>query len=256
MALAVLFDLDGVISDTAVTHAQAWKAVFDQVLSSDDSKFTPFDEKIDYLRYVDGKSRQAGIADFLASRGIHLPMGDAIDSGIDSIQGIGNTKNAVFRALLETAGVKIFPDALRAIEKFRAGGVELGLASSSKNARLVLEKAGLSAHFKSILDGMVAEAQGVASKPDPAFYRCAANLVGRDPSQCIVFEDAISGVMSAKLAGAGCVVGVSRQGNENSLKEHGADIVLETLDELDTYLGDDVCNQLGALLLSKKENRT
>jgi beta-phosphoglucomutase family hydrolase len=232
MALAVLFDLDGVISDTAVTHAQAWKAVFDQVLSSEDSKFTPFDEEIDYLRYVDGKSRQVGISDFLVSRGIHLPMGDANDSGIDSIQGIGNTKNAVFRALLETAGVKIFPDALRAIEKFRAAGVDLGLASSSKNARLVLEKAGLAGCFKSILDGTTAERDGINSKPDPAFYRRAAELLGRVPAECIVFEDAISGVISAKQAGVGLVVGVCRKGDGVSLQTSGADIIVSSFNEL------------------------
>jgi HAD superfamily hydrolase (TIGR01509 family) len=256
MTPAILFDLDGVISDTAVTHAQAWKVVFDQVLSKVKKESAAFDEQYDYLRYVDGKSRQAGIADFLTSRGINFPIGDVNDHGIESIQGIGNKKNAVFRALLEASGVKIFPDALRAIKKFRASGVELGLASSSKNARIVLERAGLSAQFKAILDGMVAETNGVASKPDPAFYRCAAALAGFKLSECIVFEDAIAGVISAKQAGAGFVVGVARHGNENKLKGHGADLILATLDELDDHLGKDVRNQLEILLKSKKENTT
>lgn len=255
MTLAVLFDLDGVISDTAVTHAQAWKIVFDQALLVNKKGSLPFDKERDYLRYVDGKSRQAGIADFLASRGIIFPLGEFSDDGINSIQGIGNRKNTIFRDLLEKNGVKIFPDALRAIQKLRASGVELGLASSSKNARNILDMVGLSVQFKSILDGVVAEASGVASKPDPDFYRFAADLLGFHPSDCIIFEDAISGVVSAKQAGAGYIVGVARRGNENELKEYGADLVLTTLDELNDRFGENFCDQLETLLRSKGESK-
>lgn len=233
MPLAVLFDLDGVISDTASVHAKAWKVVFDQVLATAGHAFVPFDESADYLRYVDGKTRLAGITDFLRSRGINLPEGTLDSVGIKTIQGIGNTKNAVFRDLLESDGVTIFEDALRAIDALRNDGVEIGLASSSKNARVVLEKAGLVECFKSIMDGVVAENDGVASKPDPAFYRRAAALLDRNPSQCIVLEDAISGVISAKLAGAGLVIGICRSGDRGELVANGADLIVSSLDELE-----------------------
>lgn len=231
--LAVLFDLDGVISDTASVHAKAWKAVFDEVLTIDRRRYAPFAEPEDYLRYLDGKTRLAGIEDFLRSRAIDLPLGGADALGIDSIHGIGNTKNAIFRDLLDTSGVTIFNDALRLLETLRAAGSDIGLASSSKNARVVLEKAGLTGCFKSILDGLVAEENGVASKPHPAFYRYAAGLLGRSPERCIVIEDAISGVVSAKRAGTGLVIGISRHGDGQVLRANGADMVVSSLDELD-----------------------
>lgn len=231
--LVVLFDLDGVISDTASVHAKAWKAVFDDVLTIDGRRYAPFAEPEDYLRYLDGKTRLAGIEDFLRSRAIDLPLGVANAAGIDSIHGIGNTKNAVFRNLLATNGVTIFADALRLIEMLQTVGADIGLASSSKNARLVLEKAGLTGCFKSILDGLVAEEYGVASKPHPDFYRHAASLLGRSPKQCVVIEDAISGVVSAKQAGTGLVIGIARHGDGQSLRANGADMVLSSLDELD-----------------------
>jgi len=241
MSLAVLFDLDGVISDTASLHAKAWKIVFDQVLSNAGNDFAPF-EVSDYLRYVDGKSRLVGITDFLNSRGIELYQGTINDTGIDTVHGIGNTKNSVFRDLLESDGVTIFEDAFRVIDTLRSNGAEIGLASSSKNARIVLDKAGLTGYFKSIFDGKVAENDGVASKPDPAFYRHAAALLGHKTSQCIVLEDAISGVVSAKLAGAGLVIGLCRNGNENELATNGADLVVSSLDELDIECSQDYLN--------------
>lgn len=228
-----MFDLDGVISDTALVHSKAWKIVFDDVLILDGRCCTPFAEPEDYLQHLDGKTRQAGIEDFLRARAIDLPLGGADATGIDSIHGIGNTKNAVFRDLLTTNGVTIYADALRLLEMLQTVGADIGLASSSKNARLVLEKAGLTGCFKSILDGVVAEKAGVASKPDPAFYRHAAALLGRSPKQCVVIEDAISGVVSAKQAGTGMVIGIARHGDGQSLRANGADMVVSSLDELD-----------------------
>jgi beta-phosphoglucomutase family hydrolase len=253
MTLAVLFDLDGVISDTASLHAKAWKVVFDKVLANARHDFVPFDESVDYLRHVDGKSRLVGIEDFLRSRGIELHQGTADAAGIETIHGIGNSKNTIFRELLESDGVTIFEDALRAINTLRNCGAEIGLASSSKNARIVLEKAGLTECFKSIFDGMVAENEGVASKPDPAFYRHAAALLGQNPNQCIVLEDAISGVVSAKLAGAGLVIGLCRNGNGDALVANGANFTVSSLDELELGRSLD-CFNSPELLLKKIRN--
>lgn len=252
MSLAVLFDLDGVISDTASVHAKAWKMVFDLVLANTQHTFVPFDE-MDYLRYVDGKSRLVGITDFLRSRDIELHQGVVDDSGIETIHGIGNTKNTVFCDILELDGVTIFEDALRAIDTLRSNGADIGLASSSKNARVVLDKAGLTRNFKSIFDGKVAENDGVASKPDAAFYRHAATLLGQPPRKCIVLEDAISGVVSAKLAGAGLVIGLCRNGNEDALATNGADLIVSSLDELE-FSRSQNCFATPELLLKKIRN--
>lgn len=233
MSLAVLFDLDGVISDTASVHAKAWKAVFDKVLASEGQAYLPFNETEDYVKHVDGKTRLIGITDFLNSRGLTLPLGRVNDATIQTIHGVGNTKNTLFREFLESTGVSVFWDTIRLIEVLREGKVDLGLASSSKNAQLVLEKAGLSGVFKAILDGVIAEECGVASKPDPEFYRYAAQLLRRVPSDCIVVEDAISGVVSAKQSGAGLVIGVCRRGDGRELIANGADIVVTSLDKLD-----------------------
>lgn len=231
--LAVLFDLDGVISDTASVHKRAWKVVFDKFLRTQKGCHVPFVAPDDYLRYLDGKARLTGIEDFLRSRSIDLPYGEVDALKIDCVHGIANAKNVIFRELLDISGLVIFGDALRQIEALMASAADIGLASSSKNARLVLDKAGLTGCFKSIMDGIVAEEKGIASKPHPAFYHYAADMLGRSTKQCIVFEDAISGVVSAKQAGVGLVVGISRNGDSRVLRTGGADIVVSSLDELD-----------------------
>jgi beta-phosphoglucomutase family hydrolase len=235
-SLAVLFDLDGVISDTASVHASAWKKVFDRVLTVAGKHDAMFDQINDYLMYVDGKTRLVGITDFLRSRHIEMPEGNYNSEGIDTIYGIGNAKNTIFCDLLESVGVKLFDDAIRAIKILKDARAQIGIASSSKNARLVLKKAGLTEYFQSILDGTAAEHDGIKSKPDPAFYLRAAELLGRSPAECIVVEDAISGVVSAKKAGIGYVVGICRKGGGNALKDNGADISVSSLDELN-FLG-------------------
>ncbi|NVK33316.1 MAG: beta-phosphoglucomutase family hydrolase [Rhodobacteraceae bacterium] len=233
MTCAVLFDMDGVISDTASIHTKAWKAVFDQVLSNIDPSAPPFNETEDYLRYVDGKSRPAGIRDFLSSRNLQLPTGEVTDSNVNTICGIGNDKNQIFRKFLETEGVKLFEDALIALNTLKQNNALLGLASSSKNASLVLERTGLTEYFSSILDGEVAEENGIKSKPDPEFYTFAARLLGKLPEECIVIEDAISGVISARDAGAGLIIGIDRKGDGETLRTNGAGIVVSSLNELD-----------------------
>ena len=229
---AFLFDLDGVISNTATMHAKAWKVVFDKVLEENHIGRDVFDECKDYLRYLDGKSRLTGIQDYLDAYEIFLPLGNDKATGFDSVHGIGNTKNVVFRNLVEEKGVPIFSDALRLLEKLKKLGVDIGLASSSKNAKFILEKAKLLSYFKSIMDGVVAEDENIGSKPAADFYRHASLLLNRPASECIVLEDAISGIRSAANAGAGLVVGISRVGSGEHLINYGADIVISSLDEL------------------------
>lgn len=229
---SVLFDLDGVISDTASVHAKAWCMVFNDALDRLGMTGRMFDEGADYHLYIDGKLRLAGIQDFLSSRSIALPAGPEDDRTLLTMNGIGNVKNALFRDLIARDGVTIFEDARRLIERLQDAEFELGIASSSKNARLVLEQSGLLHHFRSIMDGIVAEQESVRSKPSPEFYRHAAMLLGHEPHSCIVIEDAVSGVVSAKQAGAKFIVGIVRGSNNTALQAHGADMVLECLDDL------------------------
>jgi HAD superfamily hydrolase (TIGR01509 family) len=229
---SVLLDLDGVISNTALIHAQAWKIVFDNVLDLNEIINVRFDICSDYLNHIDGKSRHIGISDYLKLHSLNFPMGEKNSSDLCTIHGIGNYKNKVFRNFIDSEGTEIFPDAIRLMKELLDLKIKIGLSSSSKNARYILENAGLINYFGSIMDGIVADERCIASKPDPQFYEYAAKLIGSPSSNCIVIEDAISGVQSAKNAGIGLVIGISRQGEPNILRENGADIVVSSLDEL------------------------
>jgi HAD superfamily hydrolase (TIGR01509 family) len=233
---SILFDLDGVISDTASVHAKAWGMVFNDVLRHLHITDRAFQDAVDYHLHIDGKLRSAGIQDFLSSRSIALPPGPQDDRSLLTMHGIGNVKNALFRDLIATDGVKIFEDARRLITRLQEAGFELGIASSSKNARIVLEQSGLLHCFSAIMDGIVAEEKGVRSKPNPEFYRHAAFLLGHQPNSCIAIEDAISGIASAKQAGIRFIVGIARRSNNDALQAHGADLVLESLDNLSIEL--------------------
>lgn len=230
---SVLFDLDGVISDTTTVHAEAWNTVLERTIEAHNKSHMPFLVAKDYLQHLDGKTRQAGIENFLRSRGIELPLGRTADKGFNTVLGIGNEKNTLFGKLLKRDGLSIFEDSVRLMEKLETLGAYMGLASSSKNARAILNQSGLINRFKSIMDGVVAEKYKIASKPDPAFYLYAAELLGRSPRECIVLEDAISGVISAQRAGIKTVIGVARQNNAKVLRDNGADITVSSLDELD-----------------------
>jgi len=231
--LAVLFDLDGVISDTASAHAMAWKAIFEEFLAQDYLSSKAIFEPRDYIYYIDGKDRLAGIESFLESRNITLPTGHPEDTGLNTIRGIGNSKNIYFNKLLTKYGVHIFEDAKRLIYSLQGLGLKLGLASASKNAKTILVEGGLKDCFQLIFDGSVAEKIGIRSKPHGDFYIHAANFVGHTPQNCIVIEDAISGVISAREAGIKTVIGIARQSDGIELGNSGADIVVSSLDELD-----------------------
>ena len=232
-----MFDLDGVVTDTAATHAAAWKEVFDKVVRSATAErpeaFVPFDVN-DYRRYVDGRPRYEGVATFLGSRGIALPWGHPSDPPeAATICGVGNRKNAVFLELLERGGVRVFDDPRRFLDRLAENGIRVGLHTSSKNGRTVLGAAGLLDRFETIVDGNDLVELNLAGKPDPAPFREVAHRLGVAPLDAAVVEDAVSGVRAGRRGGFGVVVGVARgEGSAQELLDAGADIAVVNLDQL------------------------
>lgn len=211
---ACLFDLDGVLTDTATVHARAWKQVFE-------AHGHAFDERADYDRYVDGKSREDGIRDFLASRGVHPSEAE--------IEAIGAEKNAIVVRLIRTEGVGAYPDAREALRRLR---LPRAVVSSSHNAADVLEVTGLNRHIDALVDGHVKDALGLRGKPAPDTFLEGARRLGVQPAQAAVFEDAQAGVAAGRAGGFGYVVGVDRVGRREALLAHGADVVVNELTEL------------------------
>ncbi|MAT04719.1 MAG: haloacid dehalogenase [Acidimicrobiaceae bacterium] len=219
---AVLFDLDGVVTPTARIHERAWAELFaDYDFTSDD-----------YLAHVDGRPRYDGVQTFLRSRGVELPWGDPSDPpGDDTICAMGNRKNAAFNDVLERDGIAPYPGTMVVIDALDAHGVPSAIVSSSRNARSVLDAAGITERFATVVDGTTAAEEQLAGKPDPAMFLAAARHLAVDPAQCIVVEDATSGVAAGAAGGFSLVVGVDRGGNREALLAHGADLVVDDLDE-------------------------
>lgn len=230
---AVLFDLDGVLTDTASLHAAAWKETFDSFLADRlPESYRPFDSS-DYLEYVDGKPRYQGVDSFLRSRDIYLPWGDPEDPPGDStVCAVGNLKNQMVGRRLRQEGVMPYPGSLRFLEMVEAQGLALGLVTSSANAGAVLEAAGLGSHFQVRVDGQVATALGLAGKPAPDPFLEAARRLAVTPAQAVVVEDAVSGIEAGRAGGFGLVIGVARHGNRADLLAAGADLVVGDLAEL------------------------
>lgn len=233
---ACLFDLDGVLTKTAVVHQRAWKQMFDEYLRSraerTGEEFVPFEEH-DYDAYVDGKPRYDGVRDFLASRDIELPKGpEDADPGDESIHGLGNRKNDLVLEMIRKDGVDAYEGSVRYLEAARDQGLRRAVVSSSTNCRDVLQAAGIEELLELRVDGVVAEREKLAGKPAPDTYLYAAKQLGIEPSQAAVFEDALAGVESGRAGSFGCVVGVNRVGQRDELKHHGADIVVDDLAEL------------------------
>jgi beta-phosphoglucomutase family hydrolase len=234
---AVLFDLDGVLTDTASLHAQAWKQMFDEFLerwaAAHEHPFVPFRVDPDYLRYVDGKPRFEGVSSFLESRRIVLPDGDADDApDEDTINGLATAKNDLVLGMIEDGGVTSFEGSVTFVERVRAAGLATAVVSSSRNAGQVLEAAGMTHLFQDRVDGVVAADLGLPGKPQPdTFLECARRL-GVAPERAIVVEDAIVGVQAGRLGGFGMVIGVDRDGDPDRLLEAGADVVVADLGEL------------------------
>jgi beta-phosphoglucomutase family hydrolase len=234
---ACLFDLDGVLTQTAKVHAAAWETMFNQFLEDwaarHGSAFVPFDPVKDYDEYVDGKPRYEGVSSFLASRGIELPQGTPGDPpSAETIDGLGNRKNELVLKLIHERGVQPYEGSVRYVHAAKDAGLRCAVVSSSTNTRDVLEAAGIDDLFEQIVDGVVAEREQLKGKPAPDTYLAGARAVGAEPREAAVFEDALAGVEAGRAGGFGIVVGVDRVGQADALRAHGADVVVKDLAEL------------------------
>jgi beta-phosphoglucomutase family hydrolase len=234
---AVLFDLDGVLTDTAKLHAACWKQMFDEYLQKRSTQrgeaFRPFDLADDYRLYVDGKPRFDGVRDFLESRGIQLPEGSEDDPPqLDTVGGLGNRKNNLVNDVIQNKGVQPYEGSVKLIQRLRRDGFKIAVVSSSQNCGTVLKAAKLNAFFEARVDGNMMHAQNLAGKPAPDSYLAAAKLLGVKPDRSIVIEDAIAGVEAGARGRFGLVIGVARKDNAEELREHGAQVVVNDLGEL------------------------
>jgi beta-phosphoglucomutase family hydrolase len=234
---ALLFDLDGVITKTAVVHAKAWKQMFDAFLKARaeavGEAFVPFDTGSDYNEYVDGKPRYDGVRDFLASRGIHLDEGAENDPpDAETVHGLGNRKNDLVLALIKEEGVEAYEGSVRFVRLAAAAGYRRAVVSSSANCQDVLKAAGIEDLFEARIDGIVADEQHLAGKPHPDTFLAGARALGVEPAAATVFEDAVSGVEAGAAGHFGHVVGVNRVDHADALRAHGADVVVDDLAEL------------------------
>ena len=233
---AVLFDMDGVVTDTAAAHAAAWKQLFDAFLegraTSAGIEFRPFDPNADYRAYVDGKPRYDGTRSFLESRGIELPFGDPGDSpDQETVCGLGNRKDGYFNDWLSDNQVRVFPGTLEFIAALRAAGVRVAIFSASRNMNKVLISAGVETLFDAQVDGRTMSRLGLPGKPDPAMLELAATELGLTADRCVIVEDAIAGVQAGKRGTFAFVIGIDRAGYADALREHGADLVVDDLSE-------------------------
>jgi len=228
-----LFDLDGVLTKTAVVHRAAWKQMFDSYLSERaGTGFEPFTDD-DYDDYVDGKPRADGVRSFLASRGIGLPEGTDDDPpGAETVHGLGNRKNDLVLAKLREDGVEVYQGSVRYVQAVKAAGLPCAVVSSSANTHQVLDSTGLAPLFDAVIDGNTIEQQHLAGKPAPDSFLAGASALGLQPRAASVFEDALAGVAAGRAGRFGFVVGVDRVGHASDLKSHGADIVVGDLEQL------------------------
>jgi len=225
---AVVMDLDGVVTDTASLHEQAWKRMFDGFLAGrgprQGEEHRPFVND-DYRRFVDGMPRADGASGFLASRGIRLPP--------DEVRALAVRKDSDFRDLLEQEGAKVLPGSVALLTALRRAGFRTAIVSASRNCEMVLDKAGLADFFDARVDGVIASELGLPGKPDPAVYLEAAGRLRTPPGRSVVVEDALAGVEAGRRGGFGLVVGVDRAGHGQDLMEHGADVIVPDLASVD-----------------------
>jgi beta-phosphoglucomutase family hydrolase len=234
---ACLFDMDGVVTQTAVVHAAAWKEMFDEFLraraKSTGTEFVPFDAHAEYDAYVDGKPRLDGTRSFLESRGIELPEGKPDDPpGTPTIYGLSNRKNDLVLAKLAQGGVQVYEGTVTYIRSVRDKGMATAIVSSSANTKQILDSAGLADLFDVRVDGLIATERGLRGKPAPDTFLAAATELHLTASQAAVFEDALAGVEAGRAGHFALVVGVDRVGQADGLSKHGADIVVKDLSEL------------------------
>jgi beta-phosphoglucomutase family hydrolase len=229
--------MDGVVTQTAVVHAAAWKEMFDEFLraraKSTGTEFVPFDAHAEYDAYVDGKPRLDGTRSFLESRGIELPEGKADDPpGTPTIYGLSNRKNDLVLAKLAQGGVQVYEGTVTYIRSVREKGIATAIVSSSANTKQILDSAGLADLFDVRVDGLIATERGLRGKPAPDTFLAAATELHLTASQAAVFEDALAGVEAGRAGHFALVVGVDRVGQADGLRKHGADIVVKDLSEL------------------------
>jgi len=234
---ACLFDLDGVLTQTAKIHAAAWKEMFDAFLreraAQTGESFEPFDLVADYDEYVDGKPRYDGVRSFLAARGIALPEGTPDDpSDAATVHGLGNRKNELVLAMIERQGVEVYEGSVRYVRAVRDAGLGRAVVTSSANADEVLAAAGIDDLFDVRIDGVVAAREHLEGKPAPDTFLAAARALEVAPDRAAVFEDALAGVAAGRAGRFGLVVGVDRVGQADELREHGADVVVGDVSEL------------------------
>ena len=230
---ACLFDLDGVLTQTAKVHQAAWKQTFDELLRSRHGEdFTPF-SAADYNEYVDGKPRLDGVRDFLRSRDIELDEGDADDGpDADTVAGVGNRKNALLLEQIDEHGVDAYEGSLRYVRAARDAGLLAAVVTASANGEQVIAAAGFADLVTARIDGVVAAKDNLRGKPAPDTFLAGARALGVAPSEAAVFEDALAGVAAGRAGDFGFVVGVDRVGQADALRERGADLVVADLDEL------------------------
>jgi beta-phosphoglucomutase family hydrolase len=229
-ASAILFDLDGVLTPTATVHERAWQELFEGYLASQPA-VAGYRES-DYFDHIDGKPRFDGVRDFLASRGIVLPEGPTDDDPVNTtVQGLGNRKNRIFNDIVSD-GVEPFEGSVRFLKAVLAQGLKVAVVSSSRNAPAVLKAAGLSGHFAVVVDGVVAASEGLPGKPSPATYNYAAQLLDLPSEDCVVVEDAVSGVQAGHAGSFHSVIGVDRGAGRQTLLDAGATLVVNDLEEL------------------------
>lgn len=235
---AVLFDMDGVVTDTAELHATAWKQLFDSVLADPrlgaSSRLGVFDKDADYRQYVDGRQREDGVTAFLASRGITLPQGAPSDpADAWTVHGLATRNNDLFLALVKHSSVRAYPGTIALLNRLRAGRIPVGLVTASRNARDILTAAGLGELFDVVVDVEVAEERHLPGKPDPAMFLEAARRLTVSPQRTAVIEDAVAGVIAGRRGGFGLVVGIDRAQHPEQLEAAGAHLILEDVGELD-----------------------
>jgi alpha,alpha-trehalase len=234
---AWLFDLDGVVTDTARVHGAAWKKTFDEYLEKvaerDGVPFVPFEINPDYFEYVDGKPRYDGVDSFLRGRSIELPWGTPDDPpDEETVCGIGNEKNLLFNEILEKRGADIFDSTVSLIRELRRRGLKLAVVTSSKNCTTILKVAELSDLFDVQIDGVVAETEGIPGKPNPDMYLEAAKRLGVAIDHCVVIEDAVSGIQAGRAGNSGLVIGIARHDTPDVLLANGADFVVGDMAEI------------------------
>lgn len=228
--------MDGVVTRTAAVHSRAWKQMFDDFLRKraewGHEPFREFTHEGDYRAFIDGRPRYQGVAMFLESRDIHLPPGTPDDlPGAETVCGLGNRKNTLFNEVIALEGAGLYDSTVALIVDLRAQGIKVGLATSSRNSALILQKSGVAHLFATVVDGIVSEKLSLKGKPAPDIFTAASANLGVPASRAIVFEDAVSGVEAGSQGGFALVIGLARENNHDELRRHGADFVVTDLAE-------------------------